>query len=363
MITELTPEQEALIPVYRENWSKIALSTEPVDRQKASEAVKSLYHILGIKEPKIIFCKSPFAKAKMILNTKRKPEKLGIDIITKIEKLYEKLFDITEKIDPSICSKLGELFYLPPAYYLIFHTIESEVIRRIGISGNYRSPVRDGIYCLIKDFCISVLNCDRNEEYWQVFQLLFKHCSFLYAFEKVAIICDRPKKIAVDNQGILHAEAEPAIQFRDGYNIYVYHGITLPKCYGILPPKNWETDWYLKSTERFKQIIHVLPVELLRVHWLLEEKNSELRRSLIQRIGYARLCQELQAEKLDTWQDYEILRIDAKIDEEPIHLLKMNCPSTGDIHAIRVPPNMTSARDAVRWINWGIDPQEFSVQT
>ena len=163
------------------------------------------------------------------------------------------------------------------------------------------------------------------------------------------------------------------MQFRDGYSLYAYHGVYLPESYGKIPPHQWNIDWYLKESdlELKERLIEVLPVELLRsryahaprTHWLLEEKNSELRRSLIQRIGYARLCQELQAEKLDTWQDYEILRIDAKIDEEPIHLLKMNCPSTGDIHAIRVPPNMTSARDAVRWINWGIDPQEFSVQT
>nr|WP_264196540.1 hypothetical protein [Microseira wollei] len=41
----------------------------------------------------------------------------------------------------------------------------------------------------------------------------------------------------------------------------------------------------------------------------------------------------------------------------------MTCPSTGHIHALRVPPDMTSAREAIRWVNWGIDPEEFSVQT
>jgi hypothetical protein len=43
LITELTPEQEALIPVYREKWRAIALSTDPIDRQKATEAVKLAY--------------------------------------------------------------------------------------------------------------------------------------------------------------------------------------------------------------------------------------------------------------------------------------------------------------------------------
>jgi internalin A len=28
-----------------------------------------------------------------------------------------------------------------------------------------------------------------------------------------------------------------------------------------------------------------------------------------------------------------------------------------------VPPNLASARKAIRWVNWDIDPEEFSVQT
>lgn len=41
----------------------------------------------------------------------------------------------------------------------------------------------------------------------------------------------------------------------------------------------------------------------------------------------------------------------------------MTCPSTGFIHILRVPPDVTSAREGIRWVNWGIDPEDFSVQT
>lgn len=50
-------------------------------------------------------------------------------------------------------------------------------------------------------------------------------------------------------------------------------------------------------------------------------------------------------------------------DVEPLYLLKMTCPSTRFIHALRVPPDVRSAREAIRWVNWGTDPEEFSVQT
>ncbi len=59
---KLTPEPEALIPVYLEKWRKIALSTEPLDREKATEAVRGAYDMMGmIKWPEILFFDSPYA--------------------------------------------------------------------------------------------------------------------------------------------------------------------------------------------------------------------------------------------------------------------------------------------------------------
>ena len=41
----------------------------------------------------------------------------------------------------------------------------------------------------------------------------------------------------------------------------------------------------------------------------------------------------------------------------------MTCPSTEFIHVLRVPPDVKSAREAIGWVNWGIDPDEFAVET
>ena len=100
-----------------------------------------------------------------------------------------------------------------------------------------------------------------------------------------------------------------------------------------------------------------------KAEWLLTEDNAEIRRVLIQQIGYDRIFQELGASAIDHYREYTLLKIDADIDIEPIHLLKMTCPSTAHIHVLRVPPNLTSARDAIRWVNWDIDPEAFAVET
>ena len=44
-------------------------------------------------------------------------------------------------------------------------------------------------------------------------------------------------------------------------------------------------------------------------------------------------------------------------------LLKMICPSTAHIHILRVPPEMVSAEAAITWVNHGIHPDRFSIQT
>ncbi len=109
-----------------------------------------------------------------------------------------------------------------------------------------------------------------------------------------------------------------------------------------------------------------------KAEWLLDETNAEIRRALIQQIGYEKLCKELGARKISSWMEYSLLRIDniqivyqdwQEIGREPMMLLQMTCPSTGHIHILRVPPDMTSAEAAITWVNHGIHPSKFSIQT
>jgi leucine-rich repeat protein SHOC2 len=106
---------------------------------------------------------------------------------------------------------------------------------------------------------------------------------------------------------------------------------------------------------------------------LLDETNAELRRRLIQQIGYERIWQELDAIEIDAWREYTLFKVDGierfydwrrrENIQESVVLLKMTCPSTGHIHVLRVPPEITSAEAAITWVNHGIHPDTFAVQT
>lgn len=52
-----------------------------------------------------------------------------------------------------------------------------------------------------------------------------------------------------------------------------------------------------------------------------------------------------------------------EVIEEPVVLLKMTYPITAHIYVLQVPPTMRSAQQAATWINYGIDPNEFIIET
>ena len=192
------------------------------------------------------------------------------------------------------------------------------------------------------EFCITVLNCKYDVGKWSAFQGITTQCGWILPYEKKCFVCSRPIKLAFDADERLHAEGEFSVLYADGYGLYFHHGVALPKKYGHIKSEKWAAKW------------------------LLHENNAELRRVLIQGIGYERICEELNASEVDSWQEYTLLKLNELvdgIDGQSIALLKMICPSTHFIHAIRVPPNVQSAREAIRWVNWGIYPEQFEQQS
>jgi len=359
--------QKELIPVYFEKWRQIALNCEQLDRNLTINAINQLYDFIGRSQPEIIFYSSPY---EIILESDRRKLKKNIGL-----EIYKSYLNFTQDFlfsKPEFMAELELESYIPTGIIKAIYQGMQRKIKtitkapRLRISNwgyNFFFPQFKAYELSIVDFCISELDYDRTS--WHIFDELARSCCGIYPCEKIVFVSDRPRQISVDKNNRLHSQLTPAIEFSDGFNIYAYRGIILPPKYSKLPPDLWPDDWYLKEEdlELKWQLIEVLPSNLLQVSWLLAETNSELRTRLIQRIGYDSIYQQLPTQKLDSWREYELLKIQAKIDCEPIHFLKMICPSTNKIHILRVPPNISSARKAVTWINWGVDPEEFTVET
>ena len=259
-------------------------------------------------------------------------KKLYTELIDKIHELIEEKWDII--YHSQLSEELDE-----EGYFIPF-----DCDRRVGVELDLLIAE-----CSYYDYCISVLNYPYNQNHWDILQNIAKYCSWIFPYQHTCIVSNRPTSLSFDDENNLHeSNGKPAIEYADNFKVYAHHGVWLPEKYGKIPSSQWKSQW------------------------LLSEENAEIRRVLIQAIGYHRICEELGAIELDSYKEYTLLKIENYTEtnsfsyqnnSEPMHLLKMTCPSTGFIHFLRTPPDITSARVAIAWVNGGIDPEEFTVQT
>ena len=392
---QLTPDQEALLPVYRDKWRAIAHSTAPIDPQKVTEAVQALYQVRNLECPPLRFYQGPQAVTNMIRNYSdaQIAQELGaaiwINLRGEVEQsLRSNLFDSGWTQARNAYEFRADQFWetLSPQFEIsVWSRWLGDLETPLGSlrRGQLIKPEAWAGFGAFLDFCISEIGIPCDRQLWETFQQIVRECGWIYLFERTALICSRPTNLLFDTESRPHAEGKPAISFADGLAVYAYHGVHLPDSYGQLPTSEW------------------------RSAWILNQRNAELRRVLIQAIGYTRICDELNAISLDTWREYTLLQIPANTglveqrwlempamltrndradlsaeewrdlqrqwhrdhkrmphtEQVPIYFLQMICPSTGHIHTIRVPPEMQSAREAACWINHGIDPEEFVAET
>ncbi|MBD0304272.1 MAG: hypothetical protein ICV85_19565, partial [Tolypothrix sp. T3-bin4] len=257
LITELNREQEALIPVIRDKWRRIALSTEAIDSSKASEAVKLAYAALGKKQPEIIICKSPYLGLWRGFHLKEQPY-LGRQIWAKLwmQLLKQLEAQLVRQLEAQLAQQLFRQFEAQLLNHVQRWDVEdSNRLRLLKFSQVPHNAINPDVWAnsgSMFDVCISILNCDRDQNAWEAFQLLGASSAWVYPFEKACIVCDRPLKLSFDSDNRLHAEGEPAIAFADEYRLYFHHGAALPEKYGAIHPHKWRSQFLLE--ERNAQI-------------------------------------------------------------------------------------------------------------
>jgi hypothetical protein len=102
--------------------------------------------------------------------------------------------------------------------------------------------------------------------------------------------------------------------------------------------------------------------ETIRAKEVLDEPNAEVRRVMLERMGYERFMSETKVEVLDRDRDAggsrRLLRVPIENDE-PLVCLSVHDPSTGRRYLLRVPPTMETCRQAAAWIAGFDDPDNY----
>jgi len=229
---------------------------------------------------------------------------------------------------------------------------------RAGLRDGLRARLRDKLklsYCgiwwswwLCRYLIAESWGCKLDKKKLFLLRAFCLLCPIIGKYENKPIILPKPKKIRWNITGKtkapfefpiyeLHGNGVPSVEYW-GFNLYHWHGIKIPERMGKVNCEHW------------------------RPEWILDEDNAEVRRVLVSELGYERVVHKLGCKVLDTWREYELLNVPMSNMPVKYNVLKMTCPSTGDIHMLRVPPDVKTAEQAITWCNHGHHPDEFVVQ-
>jgi len=312
LIEKLTPEQEALIPIVRDEWLAYGLSTEPANRPLAESGAMRAYKEAGLEPPHtIIWCDSPMAGGYC---------NAAVEEVLKLsdkKPFTESQIKEIQGIAAEAVQKKRRLAYDTSSTYGQFDA---------GWAGFYDFFRRIGLECCEK--LSGLLDISKSSGWW-------------WPYERVVILSERPRRLIQDAQNRLHCDDGMSLLYPDGWGIWAHHGV--------------------RVNEQIIMRPHTLdPKEII------QHPNAEIRRVMTERYGLDKLMIELKAEVLDEDTDDQgnnrkLLRLQIAGEAEPTVAAYVACPSTGRTYALRVPPDTTKVGDGVAW-TFGVDPKEYRPQ-
>jgi internalin A len=176
--------QSSPLQLLRQEWLSITLSTNPIDRQKATEAIKYAYTVLGQEEPYIIFFPSP--DAAMTWWSEAEDESLGASI-------REQLFPPKKSI---LEDCLDEELRSQPDREIEWGLVQWDFDPEYSPGGSpIVTPADLADVLSVTQSLVSqsgrVLEAEEQERL-RCLNPLAEHCGWLFLFKKVCLVCDRP---------------------------------------------------------------------------------------------------------------------------------------------------------------------------
>jgi hypothetical protein len=282
MIESLTPEQESMMEVYREKWIDIGLSTAPLNKERAIAAVKLMYERGGIEVPDtILFAKGPLDCLEVVNQFARENG--------------EEEVSLSDLLASFVCGS-------HEAFWISFYDYFKEVVEVENLE------IIDGVSDVSKE------------------------CGWVACFDKLAVICEKPLIIKMNENNLLHCENGPAIKYSDGFEVYSWNGTRVPKKFIMKE---------ITATDA------------------LTEENLELRRCACEILGWEAILQELDPIVINRDDDPQIGEL-VEVEIPDIgreKYLRVQC-GTGRMFALPVPPDMKTALQANAW-TYGLEESEY----
>jgi len=174
-------------------------------------------------------------------------------------------------------------------------------------------------------------------EAYEAWERCTKNGGFRLVHEKFCMVSDFPERLRVDEQNRPHCSDGPSHRWRDGWELYHWHGVAV--------------------TEQI-----VMQPETLTAQQIANEPNAEVRRVMIERMGAVKYLQQAGAELVNADKRGKLWRCARKDDTplEMVEVLNSTPEPDGSIktYYLRVKPGFKTATAAVAW-TFGLESSKY----
>jgi hypothetical protein len=167
---------------------------------------------------------------------------------------------------------------------------------------------------------------------------LAKDCGWWWPFENMVILTENPSVLYRDDENRLHCESGPAIQYPDGWGVYVWHGVRVDK-----------------------EIIE--DSGSITLEKVLSMDNQEVRRVMLEIYGWNNFLKDMDSKSIHSDDKGDLVSTDKLVkyldgEDSEARFVLVRDPSTDRRYALRVPPDTKTATEGVAW-TFGIDEAEY----
>ena len=367
-LEKLTKQQTEKLSEYRDKWLAIGLDIKRANRSVAEIAMKEAYKIAGLAEPKIfIWVDSPIGglmAAKLVKEIAKKYKTYSAEGARQVwAQVRDQVGDqvwaqVRDQVWDQVRDQVGDQ---------VWDQVGDQVRDQVGdqVWDQVRAQVGDQVWAQVRDQVRDqvVKTSLRNEwndlNFWglhdanwlgfydyflkacglecckklQPLMTLAQEVGWTWLYTDVVIFSEKPIEVHRNSQNRLHKDGSAALSYADGYSLYSLNGIRVD-----------EATAKLKPSEVTKEII-------------LNQKNADIRREIVRKVGIEKAVEILGAEVVDTYESpvggkYELLLIDYDLQRGKRPFLRMKNPSMDNVsHIEGVRPGTKTVKEALCYRN------------
>jgi hypothetical protein len=359
-IERLTPEQQAYLPVFRQEYLNAAIGGKRADRPRLEAAISASYAEIGKAAPIVIIQQSPLQAMMAIKRMKMLASKgMGDQFSDQFSdhlwvqlrgQLWGQLRDqLSDQLNDLLKGQLRDQLSDQLKDQLSDH-LRDQLSDQLGdesrdqpiYDANYLSGSQDLYWIAWAKFAeyIGVRLSKQQSRRLEIMRLIGFECEWWWPFEGFCFASERLLLAKFDDGQRLHSDDGPAVKYADGYSLFTWHGLRVPS-------------WLIEDKAR------------ITPDAIEAEGNAELRRVMLEIFGFDRYIEargaRLIAEDECLGLPRQLFEID--LGGEPIRVLRV---INGTVEAdgrqrqlhLGVPLECNTPHEAVAW-SYGRDPKRY----